>query len=980
MRLLILLLLLTGVCRAGEPVDFDKAIAPLFANRCLDCHSGPDAKGRLDLSNSKGLATGGDSGPAVVPAKPADSLMWKRIDVGEMPPKHPLTASERLVLKSWIEHGAKWGSDPIDPFRFTTATRAGIDWWSLQPLVRPAVPTKDIHPIDAFIRARLAEKSLPPSPPTDRRTLIRRLSFDLIGLPPAPAEVERFVADSSPGAYAALVDRLLASPHYGERWARHWLDIAHFGESDGFEYDRMRPNAWRYRDWVIQALNDDMPYDRFAKLQIAGDVLEPGDPAAVVATGFLVGGAHDSLLPAGDALRQIMRQDELEDIVGIVGQSFLGVTVHCARCHDHKFDPVRQADYYRLAAALAGVRRGDRKLPMPVPLELSQRLEAVRKDLAAIEGPVRESIRKDRGTTGTNRPIQPKPLAAWDFSRDLRDTVGSIDGHAIGAAKVVGGALRLDGESYVVAGPLPVTVKEKTFEAWVKLDDVDQRGGGVIGIQSPDGGVFDTLVFGEKEPRRWLAGSEFYRRTRNFEASDEAEAKDGFVHLAVTYTTDGTVAAYRQGLPYGKSYRVDKPMTFAKGGEFQVVFGLRHAPPDGNKYLRGSILRATLYDRALSAAEIAASVASSDFISETDIAKALSPDQRETRRRLTVELVAAEAHLRELKDAKAFAVTPQQPPATHLLKRGNPQEKAELVSAGGLSAVLGSDFSLNADAPEAERRRRLAAWIANERNPLFARTMVNRVWQYHFGRGLVDTPNDLGFNGGRPSHTELLNWLAADFIAKKWSLKELHRTIVTSETYRQASAQVPEAAAVDIDNRLVWRYSPRRLEAEALRDATLAVTGQLNPAFGGPSYLDVRPYFFRGSQFYEPRDPVGPEYHRRSIYRMAARGGRNPLLDAFDCPDPSTTAPKRSTTTTPLQALSLMNNSFTLRMADRLAERLQAEGAPESDGPIRLGFLLVYGRPAKEAEVAAGRDVVAKHGLPPFCRALLNSNGFLYVH
>ena len=372
-------------------------------------------------------------------------------------------------------------------------------------------------------------------------------------------------------------------------------------------------------------------------------------------------------------------------------------------------------------------------------------------------------------------------------------------------------------------------------------------------------------------------------------------------------------------MPYGRSYRVEKPKIFPQGGAFQVVFGLRHAPAGGNKFLTGAIRRANLYDRALTPEEIAASAGSLDFVSEADLAAALTLEQRQTRQRLAAELAEAESHLSSLKGAKAFAVTPQQAAITYRLKRGNPQERAEPISAGGLSALPGGDFGFKPMAHEAECRSKLAEWIASERNPLFARVMVNRVWQYHFGRGLVDTPNDLGFNGGQPSHRELLDWLASEFIARKWSLKALHRMIVMSETYQQSSAPRPEAAAVDVDNRLLWRYAPRRLEAEAVRDATLSIAGQLNPDRGGPGYLDVRPYLFRGSQFYEPLDPVGAEFNRRSIYRMGARGGRNPLLDTFDCPDPSTATPKRGSTTTPLQALSLMNNSFTLRMADHFA-------------------------------------------------------------
>jgi hypothetical protein len=964
----------------ADPVDFDRAVAPILAGRCLDCHTGAAAKGGLDLSTAKGVIRGGKGGPAVVAGKPAESLLWDRIVADEMPPRHPLPEAERAVLKKWIESGAKWGSDPIDPFRFTSASRAGADWWSLKPVARPVVPRKAAHPIDAFVRAGLESKTLKPSPPADRRTWIRRVTFDLTGLPPTPEEVDRFVADASPDAESKLVERLLASPHYGERGARHWLDVAHFGESDGYEFDKMRPHAWRYRDWVVGALNADIPYDRFARLQIAGDVLEPNSTDAVIATGFLVGGAHDSLLPAGDVMKQIMRQDELEDLVGLVGQTFLGLTVNCARCHDHKFDPIRQSDYYRLAAALAGVSRGDRAISLPIPAGWTQRLAKVNAELAAIETPVRERILKDRAAGTKVRPTPPSPIASWDFSRDLRDTVGTLHGTAVGNAKVDDGALRLDGTTYVTTPPVPVTLREKTFEAWVKLDTLDQRGGGVIGIQSPDGNVFDALVYGEREPGRWAAGSESFRRTRDFAAPAETEASKKFVHVAMTYAADGTVTAYREGIPYGTAYRLDKAMTFDAKGSFRVQFGLRHSPAVGNRLLTGSIQRAKLYDRALSAGEIALSAGSADFVSETELVSNLSPANVAERFKLAKERAELESRIHDLKSAQTFAVTPQKAGVTHRLNRGNPGEPAEPVSAGGLSALPGHDFGLPADAPEAERRRKLAEWVASEKNPLFARTIVNRVWQHHFGRGLVETANDLGFSGGATSHPELLDWLASEFVARKWSLKALHRLIVSSESYRQSSRPRDDAMAVDAENRLLWRYSPRRLDAEALRDATLSVAGQLNPAIGGKSYFDVRPFIFRTSQFYEPLDPVGPEFNRRSLYRMSARGGKNPLLDSFDCPDTATITPKRASTTTPLQALVLMNNSFMLRMTDHFAARLRTEAGPSADDQIRLAFRLTYGRPAKESELDASREVVTRHGLSPFCRAILNANGFLYVH
>lgn len=974
---------------AAEP-DFDRNIAPIFASRCLDCHNTAEKKGGLDLSQVTTALAGGDSGKVLSAGKVTESLLWERIDKHEMPPKKPLPENERAAIKAWIAAGAKWGTSPIDPYKYSTATRAGYDWWSLQTLVRPeASQLKNVvgakNPIDGFVFTKLQARDLAPSPPADRRTLIRRLYFDLIGLPPSPEEVEAFAKDESPDAYPQLVQKLLDSPRYGERWARHWLDVAHFGESDGFEYDRMRPNAWRYRDWVIEAFNRDLPYDEFARLQIAGDVLWPEDPAAVTATGFLVGGAHDSLLPKGDVMRAIMRQDELEDIVAIVGQTFLGVTVNCARCHDHKFDPIKQTDYYRLASALAGVRRGERSLPpQGAPAELAGRRENLRKQLSAIEEPIRTAILAEREAAAKQKPAPPKPYAHWDFDGDFKDGLGRLNGEAKETARLEKGELLLDGKNgYVVTAPLPTDIQEKTLEAWVRLTNLEQKGGGVISIQTLDGTYFDSIVFAEKEPGQWLAGSNFFARTQSFSGPQEEQAKDRPVHVAIVHSSDGTITGYRDGLPYGKSYKSSGPLGF-KAKESQIVFGMRHGPPGGNKHLAGAIERANFYSKALSPEEVAASAGvASRHILEEELAARLEPPQREHRKKLLGEIADLSQQLARWSDPKAFACTPQQPAEpSHLLIRGNPQAKGEPIAAAGLSALTGSgsEFGLAPDAPEGERRKRMAEWIASEKNPLFARTIVNRVWQYHFGRGLVDTANDLGFSGGVPTHPELLDWLASELIRQKWSLKELHRTIVLSATWQQASLPRKEALVLDADNRLLWRYSPRRMEAEAIRDAMLAITGQLNSTLGGPSYKDFRPYEHKGGQFYEPQDFVGPEFNRRSVYRMWARGGKNPLLDTFDCPDPSTAAPKRGVTTTPLQALSLLNNSFTLRMADDLAARVTRDVGEDKSKQVARAIELAYGRTATTVEISTSLPLVEKHGLAPFCRVLLNTNGFLYVN
>jgi hypothetical protein len=696
--------------RAGMADDlrgFDGSVAPILARRCLDCHSGAEPKGKLDLSRRARAMLGGESGAVIVAGKPAESLLWEQVESGEMPPKSPLTAEEKAILRDWIASGATWGTDPIDPYRFSTSRRAGRDWWSLQPVRRPEVPEvarKDWprSPVDRFVLKKLEAEGLAPAPEADRRTLIRRLRFGLTGLPPSPEEVDSFLADSSPDAYERLVDRLLDSPDYGVRWARWWLDLARFGESNGFEHDEGRPNAWRYRDWVVDALNRDLPYDEFARLQLAGDVLHPDDPGAIEATGFLVAGAYDSVgqTQQSEISRAIVRADELEDIIATVGQTFLGLTVNCARCHDHKFDPIRQAEYYRFASGLDGIRAGELELPGP--------------------------------------------------------------------------------------------------------------------------------------------------------------------------------------------------------------------------------------DRA-----------------------------------------------------KTYAVKAREAGVTRVHLRGNPGTPGDVVSAGGVAAVAGlsADFGLAPDAPQGERRKRLAAWIASSENPLFGRVMVNRLWQAHFGSGPIETPSDLGFSGGVPSNPDLLDWLASELVSQKWSLKAIHRLIVTSAAYRQSSRLDPSAMAKDSGDRLLWRKAPSRLEAEMVRDAMLEISGKLDSTLGGPSFFDreIRLAPRTAIVINLEADPARPGLNRRTLYRSWTRGGRSGLLDAFDCPDPSTTAPRRAITTTPLQALTLMNNALVLYLSDAFAERLLREAGPDVEARVDRAYRLAFGRGPEPEERVRAVKLVEEFGGSTLARALFNSNEFLYV-
>jgi hypothetical protein len=974
----------------GEPALFEAA-APILARHCLDCHNPSELKGGLDLTTAGGLAGGGDSG-AVTHESVDESLLWQRVAAGEMPPEGALDETERESLRKWLAAGATWDSGPIDRFKYSSGKRAGYDWWSLQPVSRPNLPEVRNadwcrNEIDRFVLARLEQAGIEPAPAASARSLARRLALDLIGLPPDDAALIQ--AENDEG-YGKLVDRLLGSRHHGERWARHWLDVVRFGESQGFEYDRMRPTAYRYRDWVIGALNDDLPYDEFVRQQLAGDVLYPGNTQATIASGFLVAGPWDE---AGQrqqsaAMRAVVRQDELEDLLAVTSQTFLGLTVNCARCHDHKFDPITQVEYYQLAAALSGVVHGERPIAEKEFIShcradaeaLAKRSAQLRQALAGLEAPARERILAQRAIEAVETPV-PEPLARWDFSYSSQDQVGGLHVELAGSARLEEGALRLAGElPWAKSIPLTQDLKEKTLEVWVQLDNLEQRGGAAMGIQSLDGAQFDAIVFGEQEPGKWMAGSDGFSRTQSFHGEMEAEATQRFVPLAIVYHADGRIEAYRDGQPYGRAYASGGPATF-RAGKAQVVFGLRHVPVDPGRLLTGAVQRAQLYGRALSAAEVAASAGTtSRYVSGDEIVSELSAADQAQRGQWLREMEMLAEQERRAANTTTYAVTPKQSEPTHVLARGNPGQPLDVVSANGLKAVgVGAEWGLEPDVPEGEARRRLAEWITGKENPLFARVIANRLWHYHFGVGLVDTPNDFGFNGGRASHPELLDWLASELMAQGYRLKPIHRLIVTSATYRQAVARQAEGERIDADNRLLWRGSVRRIDAEALRDSMLFAAGELNLEAGGPGFFDFEAYQRSGTQFFAPRDLVGATFQRRSVYRTWARGGRSPLLDVFDCPDPSTTTPRRAVTTTPLQALAMWNGEFSLRMAEALAHRAEREAGESLEAQVARVYRLAWQRDATGDELQSGIELAREHGLPALCRVVFNSSEFLYV-
>ncbi len=873
--------------------------------------------------------------------------------------------------------------------------KAGLDWWSLQPVKRPHPPTVDDtararNPIDAFVLAPLAKQHIRPAPPADRTTLVRRATLDLTGLPPAPSEIDAFVNDPSPNAYERLIDRLLASPRYGERWGRHWLDVVRFGESQGFERDKPRDHAWRYRDYVIRSFNADKPFDQFVREQVAGDVLPSGTPEGIIATGFLVCGPWDEVgaTQQGAVMRRRVREEELEDMIAAVGQTFLGLTLNCARCHNHKFDPVPQRDYYRVKAALEGVRPGDR--PVVAPEQAKERntrqtrINELEKEIAVIEGIGREAVLGKQGRPAIEGV--PRPMARWTFEKDARDEIGKMHGTLHGEATIANGRLRLNGKgAYLATAPLPRAVREKTLEAWVALPTLNQGGGGIISLQTNDGGVFDAIVFGERQPKKWIAGSEGFIRTRDLTAAAETAKPTDLVHVAVVYGTDNTITVYRNGVPYADAYTptgANSTLRTFSADESQVLIGLRHTGAS-NGFLAGEVAEARLYDRALTAAELAASFRAGLIdVPLADVLKALVPEQRQKRESLLTALAKERSAIAALPPplGLAYAASPIKPEPTFVLRRGDVEKPEEEVSAGALSAVKSpsADFGLAVDAPEGERRRKLADWLTSPDNPLTARVMVNRLWQYHFGRGIVASPSDFGFNGERPSHPELLDWLANEFVRSGWSVKHMQRLILLSATYRQSARPNPAAAAVDADNRLLWRFPSRRLEAEAVRDVMLSVSGRLNPKMGGPSFRPFTATVFN-STFYTLTDEATPETQRRTVYRMSVNSAKDPLLDALDCPDQSVKAPRRAVTTTPLQALGLMNSSFVLRQASGFAERVAKEAGDEPAARVMLAYRLALGREPTAAEKERAVGHVREHGVESLCWVLLNASEFLYI-
>lgn len=827
--------------------------------------------------------------------------------MGEMPPGGTrLPDAEVAALAAWVEAGAPWAAAAK-----VERKRAGKDWWSLQPLQASA------RGIDEWIDAGLAAKGLRRNGEADKRTLIRRVSFDLTGLPPPPAEVEAFVADTRPQAYEELVDRLLASPRYGERWGRHWLDVVRFGESNGYEQNHLRERAWPYRDYVISAFNQDKSFRQMALEQLAGDRV-----GADAATGFLVAGTHDTVgIQNVEGARQ-QRANDLDDMVVATSAGFLGLTIGCARCHDHKFDPIRQTDYYQLAAIFAGVQHGEREI---ATAEERARLEATAAPLRTELADVKEKLAKLRELA------EPEMAGRRDeLTRGFRPPVSSqLTVETFSPADVR--YVRLE----ILAGNRRSTPSLDEFEVFSGAENVALR----------------RPVTARKTRSTMDNGKAFYQPELLTDGKFDA------------HWISGDAGTGQVTVDLGSVRRIEKVQwSRDRLGAFRNRF-LGQVPV---RYRVEVSLDGTQWTR----------VADSEDrlpFGEQELADFLLVRAQPAAEALLSRRDALDREIARLPKLPAVYAgrfeEPKEP--LRLNKRGNPMDLGEAMAPASPSVLdaLLPRFTLDAAAPEAERRLALARWLTDDRNALTARVLANRVWHHHFGRGLVGTPSDFGFNGEKPTHPELLDHLASRLIVHGWKLKPLHREILLSAAYRQSSADNPAAAKLDTESRLLWRYPPRRLDAEALRDAVLAVSGQLNEKAGGPGFRLYR-YTVDNVATYYPLDRPGPETYRRAVYHQWARSVKDDLLSVYDCPDSSLPEPKRVQTTTPLQALTSLNSPFMLDQAAHLAARA---------GTAAEAYRLALGRAPSPEEAAEAEAFVKTHSLALFCRALLNSNEFAYV-
>lgn len=959
------LLLSSTVLQAEDGLAvFESQVAPVLAAKCVACHQAAIAKGGFDLSSREGLLRGGDGGAGVVPGQPQNSPIYTRAiprdgHVPEMPEKGaPLTETEAASLRDWIAAGAAWPEKLV----LREKSKADGSFWSFQPVtdrvppdVRDAPPEWSRHPLDRFIWSQLEDQGLRPNSPADPRTFIRRATFDLWGLPPTISDVLAFERDCAASRGAAddplpaaaidrLLERLLASPHYGERWGRHWLDVIRFGESRGYERNEIITNLWPFRDYVIRSLNEDKPFDRMMLEHLAGDVVGRGEPEVEIGSAFLVAGPYDDVGNQDVVAAAQIRADQMDEMIRATSEAFLGLTLGCARCHDHKFDPLSQRDYYSLYATFAGTVHGPREVATAAAREQRvarlQPLEAERERLTA------ERAKLDANLA--ERVSQRASELAVQWVRPPISRYGTEEVFEPHSAKFV--RLVVEDSDH---GDASTSFRVDEFEVWTD-EPRPQNVALATNGATANGAARDAKDF----------ASAYGAALTNDGQFGERWISPGPQHdLLVTLREPTRIGRIVFSSDRPRALAEDNPLTVGVG-EFRIETSLdgnvwRTVASSADRQPKNERLRLARVRRFVTTAEDQAAL-------ET----------------LSRELARVTQQIAEIPALPVWWVGNHQPTSgpQPVFLGGNPQRRGDGVTPSSLAVLstLPSSYVLNESADEGSRRVALAQWLTAADNPLTPRVLANRVWQYHFGRGLVDTPSDFGYMGSRPTHPELLDWLALELLRGGWKLKPLHRLIMTSRTYQQSGDYREDAARVDADSRWLWRFPPRRLSAEEIRDSLLSIAGKLDPAMGGPGF---RLYEYQQDNVatYVPLDQHGPDTYRRAVYHHNARAARVDVLTDFDCPDPAFAEPRRAATTTPLQALTLMNHRFSLDMVNAVADRLQRE-SPDPTAQVRNGFELAFSRSPTPNELEAATKLVSTHGLRAFCRALLNSNELIHVN
>ena len=918
LTLVLLVLLAAPSFLHADEVQYERDVAPIFEDNCLHCHGADEQESGLRLDRRASMLRGGDSGlAAVVPGDAKNSYLIEVIhhidEKMAMPPDEDKLPEEQIdLLTRWIEAGAVW------PGQMKPVAREKSSHWSFQPVKRPNVPVTGAHkrnPIDSFLEQRLQQHDLSFSAKADPRTLLRRASIVLTGLTPTSAETSQFLADwenRGSKAFADAVDRLLASPHFGERWAQHWLDVIRWAETNGSESNMYRKNAWIFRDYVIRAFNEDKPYDRFLYEQLAGDTVGQGD-----ATGYLVSGSHVPVATVGQepSARRQARADRMDEILQTVGASAMGVTIGCARCHNHKFDPISIQDYYSMSAVFQDVEFGSRFPELAPDHPRRVRGKEVYDQIAAVHQ-------------------QLEKMGAWE-----ENWTGYREFHV----------------------PLTKTNKVRVKFNWngVRLDELE--------------------IFGPTDSQYNLALAANGAKTYS-------PPEMAVVRAQIERVNDGEYGTQAWGAkaPAESKQKPYIEITFPELADFNRI----RLSTNREDYLETDYLEG-LHRFNFGGYTVEAVGKDGNWYT---VAMSMSSAKQNSRHPKRVQLLAQLQDLiavvSEEGPTPSFVARFIKPAPTHVLGRGSPENPREVVSPAGLMELDGA-LRLPSNSSGRARRAAFANWLTSTANPLTPRVAANRIWHHVFGSGIVPTTSDFGAAGARPTHPALLDWLSAELmqptlvagadssVPEPWSLKHLIRLMILSDAFQQQSAPRPHALKIDASSALLWRFPPKRLEAEVIRDSILQASGKLSPTVGGRSYR-IHNVKKRYSQW-QVVNNFGPDTWRRMIYQERMRRVDDQIFTAFDFPDCGQVRARRPISTTPLQALNLMNSDFVIEQSKFIASRALAESNGEAKSAVGECFELLLGRQPTPGELIACEKVTESDSLDIVCRALINSNEFAFL-